>query len=143
MLSARPAAVFIPSYRTDWLPKEDREFINTRYVALANDFTVLGEVLHPGGGSFEIFHAGRYCVVPTASLGGTMPTNSAVAINDPVAGSLDGVAFSNNPIELTVGTHHLVTAEKAELAVVWVGPNLQRVPLLVARNHGYLFRNWY
>jgi hypothetical protein len=143
ILTARPAAVFIPSYRTDWLPKEDREFINTRYVALANDFTVLGKILPPGGGSFEIFHAGRYCVVPAASLGGTMPTNSAVAINDPVAGSLDGVGFSNNPVELTVGTHRLESAGKTELAVVWVGPNLERVPLLVARHHDNLFRNWY
>lgn len=143
ILSARPAAVFIPSYRADWLPNQDRQFINSRYVPLANDFDVLGTVLPAGGGSFEIFHSGRYCVVPAASLGGTTAANSTAGINDPVIGSLDANAISNNPIELTTGTHRLQTSEKSELAVVWVGPTLDRVPSLAPRSHEYLFVNWY
>src|SRR5262249_1524118 len=60
MLAARPAAVFIPSYRTDWLPEEDHKFIREHYVSLADDFWVLGKVLPGGGGTFEISHPGRY-----------------------------------------------------------------------------------
>src|SRR5262249_28866552 len=68
MLAARPAAVFIPNYRTDWLPKEDHDFIAKRYVAISDDFWVLGKVLPAGGGSFEIVHPGRYRV---SSLAGS------------------------------------------------------------------------
>jgi len=51
MLAARPAAVFIPNYRTDGLPEEDHAFIRGRYVSLADDFWVLGKVLPAGGGA--------------------------------------------------------------------------------------------
>jgi hypothetical protein len=59
MLADRPAPIFIPSYRTDWLPEEDHEFIRERYVPLADDFWVFGKVLPPGGGTFEVVHPGR------------------------------------------------------------------------------------
>jgi hypothetical protein len=143
MLDAQPAPVLMESYRTDWLPKEDHDFINARYVPLADDFEVLGKVLPVGGGNFEIFHPGRYCVVPAASLAGRTFADSAEAGKDPVMSSLDGFAISNKPLELTAGTHRLETSEKSKLAVVWIGPTLDHVPSLAARSHELLFINWY
>ena len=143
MLSARPATVFIPSYRTDWLQPEDHAFIRDRYIPLADDFWVLGSALPAGGGSFEIFHSGRYCVVPAASLADGTATNSPPVANEPVVGSIDGVALSNKPIELTAGAHRLETSGKSELIVVWVGPNLDGVPSLAPGRHQFLFVNWY
>ncbi len=60
LLAARPAAVLIPNYLTDCLSEEDQAFIRERYVALADDFWVLGKVLVAGGGTFEVVHPGRY-----------------------------------------------------------------------------------
>lgn len=143
MLAARPAAVFIPSYRTDWLPKEDHAFIRSRYVPLANDFWVLGSVLPAGGGSFEIAHPGRYCVVPITSAGTPESIANSPATTHSVVGSLDGTPFSDKPIQLTVGTHHLETSSNSALEIVWVGPTLDSVPRLSPGDHDLLFVNWY
>jgi hypothetical protein len=145
ILAARPAAVVIFSYRTDWLPKEDKDFIRDRYISLADDFSVLGTTLPAGGGSFEIFHPGRYCVVPVASLSTqAVATNSAAAsTNGFTAGSLDGVVLSNRPIQLDVGTHRIETSSNAAPAIVWVGPTLDQVPHLGPGDHRFLFVNWY
>ncbi|MBP9903774.1 MAG: hypothetical protein IT579_15660, partial [Verrucomicrobia subdivision 3 bacterium] len=53
MLAARPAAVIMPNYRTDWLRKADHDYIREHYVPLADDFWVLGKQLPPGGGTLE------------------------------------------------------------------------------------------
>lgn len=144
MLAAKPAAVFIPSYRTDWLPAEDHAFIRSRYVPLADDFWVLGSVLPAGGGSFEIVHPGRYCVVPATSLGAPeSSTNSAAATNTSLAGSIDGTPLSGKPVELTVGTHHFESPGNSAPAIVWVGPTLDSVPQLGPGDHRLLFVNWY
>lgn len=144
MLAAQPAAVFIPSYRTDWLQKEDHAFIRSRYVPLANDFWVLGSVLPVGGGSFEIVHPGRYCVVPETFTGTPENiANSAATTNTSVVGSLDGSPLSEKPIELSVGNHHLETSSGSALEVVWVGPTLDSVPHLSPGDHDLLFVNWY
>lgn len=144
ILAERPAAVFIPSYRTDWLASADHEFIAARYIPLANDFEVLGKILPSGGGSFEIFHPGRYCVVPEASLENSgATTNSPTAQDDSIRGSLDGAALAGKPVELTLGTHRLECSGKAAPAIVWVGPNLDSVPRLEPGDHHFLFQNWY
>lgn len=144
MLAAKPAAVFIPSYRTDWLQKEDHEFISSRYVPLADDFWVLGNILPAGGGSIEIVHPGRYCVVPVSSLEVSATTTKAPAATDSsMTGSLDGVALSGKPIDLAVGTHRLETAGNTAPSIVWVGPTLESVPHLSPGNHRFLFQNWY
>ncbi len=143
MLAARPAAVVIPSYRTDWLPDEDGDFIKQRYIPLADDFEVLGTVLPAGGGAFEIFHPGRYCIVPAASLPMLeASTNAPDQSANPVTGTLDGQPFSNTPIELAVGTHRLETSSDRKLAIVWVGPVLSAVPRLNPGNHQTLFLKW-
>jgi hypothetical protein len=145
ILAARPAAVVIFSYRTDWLPEEDKDFIQKRYISLADDFSVLGTALPAGGGSFEIFHPGRYCVVPAASLSAqAAATNSAAASSSDFAtGSLDGVALSNQPVQLDAGTHRIETSGNAAPAIVWVGPTLDRPPHLSPGDHRLLFQNWY
>lgn len=142
ILRARPAAVFIRSYRTDWLPEADDQFINSRYVPLSDEFEVLGTVLPAGGGSFEIVHAGRYCIVPASSFD-SRGYNSRVAATNLIAGALDGMELSNRPVELAVGKHQLQTSSNATPAVVWVGPTLNSLPDLGPGDHRFLFQNWY
>ena len=143
-LQVRPAAVFIRSYRTDWLPEADNQFIDSRYVRLSDEFEVLGMLLPAGGGSFEIFHAGRYCIVPASSLDPRgHASDSGNGATETIAGFLDGIKLSNQPVEFTVGKHQLQTSSNATLAVVWVGPTLNSVPYLTPGDHRFLFQNWY
>jgi hypothetical protein len=149
MLAARPAAVFIPNYRTDWLPEEDHAFVRERYVPLADDFWVLGKVLPAGGGTFEIVHPGHYrisslqesdlaetCRVSVAQLPVRLDEGSFTA-------TLDGAPVSSRPVELTVGTHRIQSKPDCQPAVVWVGPNRDRVGRLSQSDHRLLFVNWY
>ncbi len=130
MLAARPAAVLIRSYRTDWLTKEDEEFIQSRYVPLADDFWVLGKELLAGGGDVEIVHPGRYCI---AALGTS--TNRVC--------SVDGMASADQPVELTAGIHRIESSSNQGLKVYWVGPKLERVEPIGAGDHHKLFVNGY
>jgi hypothetical protein len=149
MLAARPAAVFIPSYRTDWLPEEDHTFIRERYVSLTDDFWVLGKVLRAGGGTFEVVHAGRYRISSLAGsdLAGTYPEGLAGLMapveQDTLSGTLDGVPLSKRPVELSVGTHRVETKLDCQPAVVWVGPHQDRLGRLGDSNHHFLFLRWY
>ena len=149
MLAARPAAVIIPNYRTDRLPEEDQAFIRERYVALADDFRVLGKVLPPGGGSFEIIHPGRYRIstLKGSDLAWTYPGGLA-GLSTPLdegilTGSLDGVPLSKGPKELTVGTHRIETKPDCTPAVVWMGPRLGRAGRLGECDHRFLFVDSY
>ena len=145
MLAARPAAVVIPNYRTDWLPEEDHAFVRERYVPLADDFWVLGKVLPAGGGTFEIVHPGRYrisslqdsdlaetCRVSVAQLPVRLDEGSFTA-------TLDGAPVSSRPVELTVGKHRIECKPDCPPAVVWVGPKRDRVGRLSQSNHRALF----
>jgi hypothetical protein len=149
MLSARPAAVLIQSYRTDWLTKEDHEFIHSKYVPLADDFWVLGKVLPSGGGEFEIIHAGRYRISTLAGsdLAGTQPQGDQSLTpseeRTEITGSLDGVNLHGQIVELAAGVHRLETSAPSPVAVVWMGPQLERVHGLQQSDHRFLFVNWY
>lgn len=149
MLAARPAAVFIPNYRTDWLPEEDHAFIRERYVSLTDDFWVLGKVLPAGGGTFEVVHPGRYRIssLEASDLAGTYPEGlgglMAPLEEGSLIGTLDGVPLSKRPVELTVGTHRIETKPDCQPAVVWVGPQLDRLGRLGDSDHRFLFLKWY
>jgi hypothetical protein len=149
MLAARPAAVIIPSYRTDWLSDEDRDFMQERYVPLADDFWVLGKVLSPGGGTFEIFHPGRYRIstLKGSDLDGTYPTGweglTTPEDKGTLSGTLDGVPLTGRPVELAVGKHRIETSAESLPAVVWIGPHLDRIHRINPGNHRVLFYNWY
>jgi hypothetical protein len=149
MLAERPAVVVIPNYRTDWLPEEDHAFIRRRYVPLADDFWVLGNVLPAGGGAFEVVHAGRYRVsslqdseLSIRCLNGSAPSPAPLPSHAQFAGTLDGVPVSNQPVELAVGTHQFEGPADSQAAVVWVGPWRDRVGCLAPRDHRYLFLKW-
>jgi hypothetical protein len=149
LLAAQPAAVFIPNYRTDCLPEEDHAFIRERYVCLTDDFWVLGKVLPAGGGTFEIIHPGRYRIssLEGSDLAGTYPEGLA-GLMAPVEegslnGTLDGTPLSKRPVELTVGTHRIETKPDCQPAVVWVGPNQDRLGRLGDSDHRFLFLKWY
>jgi hypothetical protein len=149
LLTARPAAVFIPNYRTDWLTEEDHAFIRERYVSLADDFWVLGKVLPPGGGSFEIIHSGRYRIAPVqfsnlADSCTNLANGLKVSAEQPgLSGKLDGMPLADQVLQLTAGTHQLDTGLGVEPAIVWVGPRLEEVPRLDPGSHSALFVNWY
>jgi hypothetical protein len=149
MLAKRPATVFIPSYRTDWLPEADNEFIRRRYVALAGDFWILGKVIPLGGGNFEIFHAGRYRITPiqNSGLSGTylddLESLSKPSIETVMTGKIDGKPITDRPIELAVGMHYLECDSATQPTVVWIGPRLDRLPQLGRGDHQKLFSNWY
>jgi hypothetical protein len=149
MLAANPAAVLIPSYRTDWLPELDHEFIAQHYVALADDFWVLGTVLPGGGGSFNVIHPGRYRISSKQSsdLSGTYPEGIQGLFTPEqdgcLAGTIDGVPVSNRPVFLTSGTHRIECAAGTEAAIVWVGPYVDRVHRIGSGDHHFLFVNGY
>jgi len=133
MLAERPAAVFIPSYRTDWLPEEDHDFLRQRYVAMLEDFWVLGKVLPVGGGTFEIFHPGRYRIstLQASRIQGTFTINfrepSTAEDKGKVDCTLDGKPSSAEVVEMTRGQHRIEAATNCQPAVVWVGPRGDRV----------------
>jgi hypothetical protein len=149
MLAARPAAVFIPSYRTDWLPQEDHDFIRERYVAVTDDFWVLGKLLPAGGGTFQIYHPGRYRIssLQGSDLAGECQRGSGRLLSSSdeasFTASLDGVPVASRPVELTVGEHRIECKPDCQPAVVWVGPKLDRVGRLSQSDHRLLFVNWY
>lgn len=128
MLARNPAAVLIPSYRTDWLSQEDHDFVGRHYVALSDDFWVLGQVLPARGGAFEIIHSGRYRL--SCLKGSDLP------------GAPEGGA-SAAAVELAVGPHEIKTKDDCHPTVVWVGPSLDRIGPLAQADHRSLFVNWY
>jgi hypothetical protein len=149
MLAARPAAVVIPNYRTDWLSEEDHAFVRGRYVPLADDFWVLGKVLPAGGGTFHVVYPGRYRV-SSLQESGVVETRRASAAHLPFpsdeaifTATLDGAPMSGRPVELAVGTHRIECKPGWQPAVVWVGPKLDRVGRLSQGDHRLLFVNWY
>ena len=149
MLAARPAAVFIPNYRTDRLPEEDHAFIRERYVSLTDDLWVLGKVLPAGGGTFEVVHPGRYRIssLQGSDLAGTYPEGLAGLLapleEENLIGTLDGVLLSKRPVDLKVGTHRIETKPDFQPAVVWMGPHTDRMGRLGESDHRFLFVRWY
>ena len=149
LLAARPAAVVIPNYRTDWLSEVDHAAIRERYVALADDFWVLGKVLPAGGGTFDVVHPGRYRIssLHGSDLAEKGPGGAGQLLTPPdeasFAATLDGAPVSSRPVELVVGIHRIESKPDCQPAVVWVGPKRDRVGRLSPSDHRLLFVNWY
>jgi hypothetical protein len=152
MLAANPAAVIIPNYRTDWLPDEDHDYIREKYVPLEDDFWVLGQILPAGGGALEIIHPGRYQIttVEASNIADTYPPpktakESVLPTPDfpPLVATLDGAQFDGKPTELKAGVHHIECGAGVRVAVVWLGPHLDRIPRMGPADHRWLFLNWY
>lgn len=128
MLEANPASVILSSYRTDWLPPKDQEFIHAHYLPLADDCLVLGGVIPAGGGAWECLQPGRYEV--RARIAGEARVK------------VDGQALpSPSVVVLDRGRHQVECIEPSQ--VVWLGPRLSAVPFLPPGNHKTLFVNWY
>jgi hypothetical protein len=149
MLAAKPAAVIIPNYRTDWLQAEDHAFIREHYVSVADDLWVLGNILPSTGGSFDILHPGRYriCKLDASNLAHTYPDGLKGYLSPEkdgkVTGVIDDVPVTTEVVELSAGTHRLDAAEGSQIAVVWVGPHLNRLRRLPPCDHRDLFYTWY
>jgi hypothetical protein len=148
-LAARPAAVVIPNYRTDWLPAADHDAIREMYVAVADDFWVLGKLLPAGGGTFQIYHPGRYRIssLQGSDLAGECQRGSGRLLSPSDEASftatLDGVPVTSCPVELTVGKHRIECKPDCQPAVVWVGPKRDQIGRLSQSDHRLLFVNWY
>lgn len=152
LLAADSPAVVILNYRTEWMSSEDQKFLQQRYVPIADDLMVLGTQMPEGGGTFEIYHAGRYRITSAegSNIVGTydepksMKADLAVAKEEPpLIGTIDGKPMDGKPVELAVGTHHLECSEGKKAAVAWVGPHLDKLPRLPGRDRHELFSNWY
>ena len=151
-LVANPPSVVILSYRTEWFSDADRDFLQERYVSIADDFMVLGSQLPAGGGTFQVFHAGRYRITSAegSNIVGTYPEPKRIKDMfapqpevPPLAGTIDGVPLNDHPVELSVGTHRIECSAGTKAAVVWVGPHLDKVPHSPGQDHHLLFVNWY
>jgi hypothetical protein len=148
-LASNPPVVVIPTYRTDYLPEADHAYIRSNYVAVADDFWVLGRVLPAGGGDFNIIHGGRYRIstLKGSDLAETYPDNLAglLAPEDPgtISGKLDGVPLADRPVELATGPHHLSTDGNSQVAIVWIGPRSSRLHRQGRGDHAKLFDNWF
>ena len=75
----------------------------------------------------------------TEGLGGLM----APLEEGSLVGTLDGAPLSKGPVELTVGTHRLETKPDCQPAVVWMGPQQNRMGRLGESDHRFLFLKWY
>jgi hypothetical protein len=133
MLTEHPASVVIRSYRIEMMSNSEKQFIRDRYIALADDFWVLGRVLGLGGGDYNVNHPGRYMVLQF-DRGRFLPLHDAFIAGKPV---------SEAPIELALGTILIQCAPDILPAVVWIGPSLKTLPVLGKGNHSTLFRNFY
>jgi hypothetical protein len=58
-------------------------------------------------------------------------------------GTLNDDRLPDEPVELPMGTHRIEAGSDEEIAVVWVGPHLDRLPELGRGDHRRLFFNWY
>ena len=149
LLTDKPALVFIPNYRTDWLSATDHIFIRKRYVPMADDFWVMGHVLPPSGGEFQIYQKGRYRIstLKGSDIEGTYPEGLGGLINPPengdIKGTLDGKPLLSQQVELAVGLHRFECSTNDQPAVVWLGPQLDRIGRIGAGDHHFLFVNWY
>ena len=133
MLARKPAPVLIRNYRSDWLPESDQRFIAEHYIPLADDFSVLGQVLPAGGGSYAVLHAGRYRVYGMAEGG----------LRELPEATVDGQPAGERPVELAEGLREVRCPQDVSPVVLWVGPNLRSIPDLGDGDHRRLFVNWY
>jgi hypothetical protein len=148
-----PATVVIHSHRTERLPSLESDFIRKHYVPLGDDFWVLGTTLPKGGGEFEVVYPGRYRISARkqSNMLGTYPEGLAEIIKAAATkeaeiaftASLDGLAVSNRPVKLNVGNHRVVSDADDEIAVVWVGPDLEKPPQVGRGDRRRLFVNEY
>ena len=114
---------------------EEQLFLKDSYLALADDFFVLGGVLPPGGGTFKCLHGGRYLIQPLDQVGAAVSRGGVW---------VDGHPFgAGSVLELTAGPHVMRTEEGARIQIIWVGPRLSAPPALPNRDHRQLFVNWY
>lgn len=133
MLAHNTAPVLIRNYRSDWLPESDQRFIAEHYIPLADDFSVLGQVLPAGGGTYAVLHAGRYRVYAMGE-GGLQELPEA---------TVDGQPAGGRPQDLAEGLREIGCPKDVRPVVLWVGPNLRGIPDLGDGDHRRLFVNWY
>jgi hypothetical protein len=146
-ISDAPAAVvMILNQRVESLTDDAGcDFVTDYYVRMTDDFWVLGKVLAPGGGSFEIVHPGRYRVASLkgSDIAGTFPTGFQGLQTPETAGTvdgrLDGRLLSGAVVELRVGRHYIEAIGDCQPTVVWVGPRIDRIHRLHQNNHRQLF----
>jgi hypothetical protein len=133
LLAVKTPAVVIPNSSNDGIHDQSQSSLRERYVALADDFLVLGKILPPGGGTFKIVHPGRYRIstLEGSDLAGTYPDGMkglmTPADSGNISGTIDGVPLSNHPVVLCQGEHRIETTPGLQAAVVWMGPRLERV----------------
>lgn len=127
-LAAFEVPVILPNYRTSWLPEPDLRFIAAHYIALAQDFLVLGTRMDKGEGRWEALAAGNY-FIQAQGEGETWI-------------EVDGQRVERGPRHLERGSHHFRFPTQQTLTVIWNGPHGGPPPRL-ENTPQPLFLNWY
>jgi hypothetical protein len=127
-LASHEVPVILPSYRTGWLSAPDKGFISSNYLALAQDFLVLGSRMEKGEGQWTALATGNYFL---RNLG------EGEAWVD-----VDGRRVQPGSIVLSRGPHRFRFPAQQSLIVIWSGPRGGPPPVLEPARRP-LFVNWY
>lgn len=124
LLTREPAPVLMTNYRWNWLDREDREFVRSRYLEIWPRLLVLGQRVDPAATEVEIVRPGRYALsvlgTETVELGGTTRRSGSV-------------------LDLEAGIHAVRTGG-FEARLAWLGPESWSFPpVLALPPHGDLF----
>lgn len=130
-LAERPAPVLIRSYRTDWISAADHDFILEHYLALSDDFLVLGALVPDTPSTFRCLKPGRYMLISVGGADGV----ARIGEQSVRTGSILSLAQGGLPFVRTEGN--------APMALAWIGPTRTTFPLLPAAHRRNLFINWY
>jgi hypothetical protein len=127
-LASREVPVILPSYRTGWLSAPDKHFISSNYLALAQDFLVLGSRMEKGEGQWTALATGNYFLR-------TLGEGEAWV-------DVDGRRVQPGSIRLSRGPHSFRFPAQQSLIVIWSGPKGGPPPVLEPAQRP-LFVNWY
>jgi len=127
-LASREVPVILPSYRTGWLSAPDKHFISSNYLALAQDFLVLGSRMEKGEGQWTALATGNYFLR-------TLGEGEAWV-------DVDGRRVQPGSIRLSRGPHNFRFPAQQSLIVIWSGPKGGPPPVLEPAQRP-LFVNWY
>jgi hypothetical protein len=143
-----PPVIIVPGIPKEKMPPELVKSISSNYVALSEDFWLLGQVLPEHGGTFEVLHAGKYHIGPLrgSRILGTYKTTAEELMHPvsdpPLIGTIDCESLPGKPVFLSKGKHTISSGSQGEIAVIWLGPQSTEVPMLADGQSKQVFFNW-
>lgn len=111
-----PAPVVLPTYRMGYLPQPLMQFFQANYVALAEDFWVLGTRISTQPVLWQCLKPGRYFT----ALDPRHPADTL---------QLGGKTIPPGPIDLPAGPHSLRVDGQGDAILYWIGPSRSAIPI--------------